>query len=96
MLSDLALEFALVLRKEIGADKQGVGLDGNRLIVLWAERDPADLVPVLEELEALGFIRIDRGIPSRPTPADRIFGMRNIVGVTVLEPMQDYLDQFEE
>ncbi len=90
MLSDNALDVALALRKYIGADTTGVGPEIAKLVTL-VEKAGAELLSALNELEQLGFVRVNRGqgklhlgIPKE---------LRGIVGVAVLEPLQVYLDE---
>jgi hypothetical protein len=94
MLSENAEELARLLRESIGADKTGVGPDINELLELWGDRDRADLRPALDELANIGFIRINTGMGSAPSGLKR-YGLNDVVGVTVLESMQDYLDETE-
>ncbi len=92
MLSDNADELARELRSHVGPDRVGVGPDVTQLVKLWGSRDPAALRPAMDELEGLGFIRVDTGMAMSPTGVGPEYNVRNIVRVSVTEALQDYLD----
>ncbi len=95
MLTKNALRLALLLREEIGPDKVGLGVEPARLIELWADAEPSALLPAINELESLGFARTDTGFPSGPSGIPPQWGLRGVVGVTVLEPLQEYCDDLD-
>ena len=94
MLSNLARNVALGLRKHVGPDLRGIGPDIIMLLRLFKEIQPCDLRAAIEELSSVGFIRIDKGIPASTTSIPR--ELRGIAGVTVLERLQSNFDETEE
>ncbi len=92
MLSDNAKDLAKELRLHVGPDQAGVGPGMSQLVGLWGSRDTAALRPAIDELENLGFFRVDRGIAASPTGVGSEYDVRGIVGVAVTEALQDYLD----
>jgi len=93
MLSDNAMKLALLLRQEIGPDKVGLGVEPARLVELWGDAEPIALLPAINELQRSGFVRMDTGIPlGRPSNFPAQWGLRDVVSVTVLEPLQEYCD----
>ncbi len=96
MLSDDAESLARLLRSHVGPDAKGVGPDVSQLVALWDGRDLGALRPAIDELARRGFVRVDIGLSmgARDTRLKR-YDLRNVVSVTVLEPMQAYLDERE-
>ncbi len=90
MLSDTAFSVALKLREHVGADKKGIGPDTRQLVGLFDDLDPGELRVALEELNRIGFINLEIrvGTPVAGIPDE----FRDVLGVTVLEAMQDYFD----
>ena len=92
MLSDNAKDLANELRLHVGSDKVGVGPDVNQLVGLWGSRDPTAMRPAIDELEGLGFIRIDKRLGAPQAGIRPEYAVRDVAGVQVTEELQDYLD----
>lgn len=90
-ISDAGINLIYILRQLIGKDNVAIGPDIGNLIKAW-ELPLASLREAIEEIESIGFIRIDRGINCEPkaTPTE----MRGITGITVKESLQRYCDEF--
>jgi hypothetical protein len=91
MLSKNAKTVAYELRHSVGPDSVGIGPDTNELIVICGEIDSTELSAAITELERLGFVGVDRAIPTSDSPLPK--PLRGIVGVSVLEPLQAYFDK---
>ncbi|MDX2465362.1 MAG: hypothetical protein QNK31_12735 [Porticoccus sp.] len=94
MLSSNGKLLASLLRMKYGADVKGVGPDVTQLITLWGNHSKEGLRPVVDELENKGFITVDKGTGTS-TPEIKAYNLKNIVGITIQEPMQAYLDNSE-
>ncbi len=95
MLSDNALKLALLLRHKIGPNSKGLGVEAPELVGLWGDSEPTALLRAIKELESFGFVRKDTGIPGGPSNIPSQWGLRDVVSVTVLEPLQEYCDRSE-
>ena len=94
MLSTNAERLMWALRENVGPDRKGVGPETHELVEL-VDMEPAEILAAAKELREVGFINIERGMPTSHAP-DRPKELRNIIGVTVLERMQVYCDEIEE
>ena len=93
MLSDDALKVAIALRQNVGPDKKGAGPDVKMLVSL-VDMTSEDLRRAVDELKGLGFVKLELriGTAMEGIPDD----FRDVAGVSVLEPMQAFLDQLDE
>lgn len=91
-LSDDALDIGYAVRLHEGADVKGVGPDTATLVTLErvAAKEPAAIRSALEELERYGLFRVSYciGTPRPGVPN----ALRDIAGVSILEPMQQMFD----
>lgn len=91
-LSHDALDIGYAVREHEGADVKGVGPDTATLITLErvVGKEPAAIRAALDELERYGLFRISYCIGTkRPgVPSE----LRDIAGVSILEPMQQMFD----
>ena len=94
MLSDSAFSVARRLRQSIGADKKGIGPDTRQLIELFSDLEPAELRAALDELSRIAFITLDTRMAVPVDGIPEVFS--DIAGITVQEPMQVFLDKFED
>ena len=92
LLSDNAMNLAMDIRSREGADRIGVGPDVNQLVELWGSRDPAALRPAIDELERLGFIRVDKAIGSSSVGVSADYNVQSVAGIAITETLQEYLD----
>lgn len=95
MLSANTFDLAQKLREAIGADKKGIGLECTALVSLWEDRDPTTLRSAIDELAMLGFVRVDKGIGASHPDIPSDYNLRGVVCVTVMEPLQAYLDSLD-
>jgi len=94
MISPEEKELSRFLGQSIGRDKVGLGLEIQSVLSFFMtneDSDPELLVKYINELEDLGFIKVEKGIPSGSV-GHNIKSLKNIVSLVVLEPLQDYLD----
>jgi len=94
VLSDSAFKLAYMLRELVGSDVKGIGPETSELVDLWGELPPVDLKPAMLELERWGFLGVDRGMGPRPSHS-REYGLRNVIGIRVMEPLQAYFDDLD-
>jgi hypothetical protein len=95
LLSDTAMDLAKELRSHVGSDKAGIGPGVDQLVKLWGARDAARLRPAMDELEAIGFLKIDRRLGAPQLGIDAHFSVQDVAGVQVADALQDYLDNFD-
>jgi len=94
-LTDDALDIGYAVRLHEGADVKGVGPDTVTLMTLdlIATKEPATIRAALEELERYGLFHVSYciGTPRPGVPRE----LRDIAGVSILEPMQQMFDDME-
>ena len=91
MLSDTELTVARALREFVGPDRVGTGPDVPQLMSRLPDLEPVAICNALIQLEFLAFITVSRGLPTTANggvPEE----LRDIVGITVRERLQEYLD----
>ncbi|MEQ1509032.1 MAG: hypothetical protein ABL909_01360 [Sphingopyxis sp.] len=91
MLSENAKTVAYELRLSVGPDSVGIGPDTNELIAICGDFDGDELLAAISELQRMGFINVDRAIPTSESSLPK--PLRGIVAVSVLEPLQAYFDR---
>ncbi|MDB5431418.1 MAG: hypothetical protein JWP35_2534 [Caulobacter sp.] len=90
MLSEDQFELAYALRLYVGSNSIGIGPDLGALLPLVDGMGPQAIAAALNDLEGLGFIRVDRALPTHDHPGPR--ELRGVVGVAVLERLQQFFD----
>lgn len=94
-LSKDALDIGYAVRLHVGADVKGVGPDIATLLTLdlVAGKTPAAIRSALEELDRYGMFHVSYciGVPRPGVPNE----LRDIVGVSILEAMQQKFDDME-
>ena len=97
-MSEIAIEVASVLRDYVGKNNERPSPgSATQIIELFRDRDyeASKLREALNELVLMGFIRLDTSglgpgkIPGVPHE------FRDVVGLEVMEPLQEYFDDME-
>jgi hypothetical protein len=94
-LSDDALDIGYAVRLYEGADVKGVGPDTALLLSLdrVAGKEPSAIRAALKELERYGMFHVSWCIGTDRPGVPR--ELRDIAGVSILEPMQQMFDDME-
>ena len=58
----------------------------------WSEYIASDLGSAVDELERNSWILVDRGIATNDNSPPPEYGLRGVVGISILEPLQAYFD----
>jgi hypothetical protein len=94
-LSKDALDIGYAVRLREGADVKGVGPDIATLVTLdlVSTKEPAAIRSALDELDRSGMFHVSYciGVPRPGVPNE----LRDIAGVSILEPMQQMFDDME-
>ena len=88
MLTEDGLALALTLR-DYAKDRSRIG-PGIPWLLTTTGLERTALANAIAELEELGFIAVQRGLPTDPQGRPR--SVRNIAGVIVKEALHEYLD----
>ncbi len=90
LLDPMAEEVALRLRGYVGDKNVGPAI--SEIVELFSDLGPGKLFDALKKLERAGFIRFDEGMRSS-TLGKIPKELRNVAGLQVLEPLQEYFDK---
>ena len=88
MLTEDGLALALTLR-DYARDRSRIG-PGIPWLLTTTGLERTALANAIAELEELGFIAVQRGLPTDPQGMPK--SVRNIAGVIVKEALHEYLD----
>jgi len=90
-----ALDIGYAVRLHEGADVKGVGPDTATLLSLErvSDKEPGAIRAALEELERYGMFRVSYCIGTDRPGIPR--ELRDIAGVSIMEPMQQMFDDME-